>query len=109
MPRSFVTASTALILQAIAHGAAYGLDIMDTTGLPSGTVYPALRRLERAGLLQSAWESERRAAREGRPARRYYEITPAGAEALSEALERFRGLDRPRTQPGGLGPEPVAG
>ena len=30
---------------------------MDTTGLPSGTVYPALRRMEAAGLIDSAWET----------------------------------------------------
>ena len=48
----------ALILQSIRHGYRYGFDIMDVTGLPSGTVYPALRRLERDQLIQSKWESE---------------------------------------------------
>ena len=36
----------ALILQALDNGYYYGFDIMDVTGLPSGTVYPALRRME---------------------------------------------------------------
>ena len=44
-----LTYSTALALEALAAGRSYGFDIMDVTGLPSGTVYPLLRRLERAG------------------------------------------------------------
>jgi hypothetical protein len=35
------------VLHALARGYSYGFDIMGATGLPSGTVYPALRRLER--------------------------------------------------------------
>ena len=50
--------TSALILQTISHGYCYGFDIMDVTGLPSGTVYPALRRLERDRLIHSKWESE---------------------------------------------------
>lgn len=42
-----------MILHALARGAAYGFDIMEETGLTSGTVYPTLDRLEREGLL--AW------------------------------------------------------
>ena len=37
------------ILTAVADGVRYGFDIMDRTELPSGTVYPALSRLERDG------------------------------------------------------------
>ena len=43
------------VLQAIADEHQYGFDIIDITGLPSGTVYPALSRLERDGYLRSAW------------------------------------------------------
>jgi len=50
--------TSALILQTISQGYRYGFDIMDVTGLPSGTVYPALRRLERDQLIQSKGESE---------------------------------------------------
>jgi len=50
--------SGAAILQALAHDYRFGFDIMDITGLPSGTVYPALRRLEQAGLVRSKWEEE---------------------------------------------------
>ena len=48
--------SAALILKALSLGYCFGLDIMEATGLPSGTVYPALRRLERYGLVESKWE-----------------------------------------------------
>ncbi len=42
--------TAALILQTVDNGSSYGFDIMDATGLPSGTVYPALRRMETEGL-----------------------------------------------------------
>src|SRR5213075_2368928 len=48
----------------------YGFEIVDVTGYPTGTVYPALRRLEHAGYVQSRWEAERRAFSEARPPRR---------------------------------------
>jgi len=82
-----ITLATALVLQAIARGHRYGFDIVDVTGYPTGTVYPALRRLEHAGYVQSQWETERRAFSEARPQRRYYEITAAGKRALSSAIE----------------------
>lgn len=90
MRRLSVTAVS--VLQAIANGTEYGFDIIDRTGLPSGTVYPALSRLERDGYLRSAWEDERRAHRDGRPARRYYRITAPGVKALNAALDYYRSL-----------------
>jgi PadR family transcriptional regulator PadR len=90
MRRLSVTAVS--VLQAIANGTGYGFDIIDRTGLPSGTVYPALSRLERDGYLRSAWEDERRAHRDGRPARRYYRITAPGVKALNAALDYYRSL-----------------
>lgn len=80
------------VLQAIAGGYQYGFDIIDQTGLPSGTVYPSLGRLERDGLVKSAWENEHEAHAEGRPARRYYKLTAPGARALSEAAAFYRAL-----------------
>ena len=68
MRRLSVTAVS--VLRAIADGYQYGFDVIDQTGLPSGTVYPALSRLERDGLVKSAWENEQDAHAEGRPARR---------------------------------------
>ena len=81
------------ILQAIAHDYHYGFDIMDVTGLPSGTVYPALRRLEASGLVASKWEDEDTARNEQRPARKYYKLTAAGRQTLSEAVVRYRRLE----------------
>jgi DNA-binding PadR family transcriptional regulator len=80
------------VLQAIANGYQYGFDVIDQTGLPSGTVYPALTRLERDGLLRSVWENEQDAHGEGRPARRYYKLTAPGVKALAEAASYYRAL-----------------
>ena len=80
----------AVVLQAMAQGHRYGFEIMRAAHLPSGTVYPLLRRLEASGLVASRWEGADDAHREGRPPRRYYEATPEGATALAEALERVR-------------------
>jgi len=57
-------------------------------------VYPALRRLDDSGYLTSAWEKPSISQAEPRPARRYYELTREGREALGEALKRFRLLER---------------
>ncbi len=56
--------------------------------LPEGTVYPALRRLERDGLIQGRWETV-----ESAPRRRYYALTPKGHTALAAGRRdwhRFR-------------------
>jgi DNA-binding PadR family transcriptional regulator len=85
-----MTMTVAVVLQAIARGHQYGFELVDVTGFPTGTVYPALRRLEHAGYLRSAWERETTAFNEGRPQRRYYEITPAGTHALEAAMDQLR-------------------
>ena len=87
-----MTLTTALVLQAIARGHRFGFEIVDVTGYATGTVYPALRRLEHAGFVRSEWEREQVAARDARPQRRYYEITAAGMRALDDALEPMRSL-----------------
>jgi DNA-binding PadR family transcriptional regulator len=84
-----MTQVTALVLRAVAAGYRYGFDVMEACGLPSGTVYPALRRLEKAGLLKSVWEDEDEAHADGRPRRRTYELTPSGAGALPRAEARL--------------------
>src|SRR5207248_8669720 len=94
--QSYLSYSSTVILQAVGHGYQYGFDIMDVTGLPSGTVYPALRRLEDAGLVTSQWERPQIAHRELRPPRKYYDVTPDGREALAEAAKRYRLLEKPR-------------
>lgn len=80
---------SAMILQAIATGQIYGYTIMEVTGLPSGTVYPALRRLERDELIRSQWEKQSIADSELRPARKYYKLTRGGRTALDATLERY--------------------
>lgn len=88
-PLSYTTIS---ILNAIAAEVRYGFDIMDRTELPSGTVYPALSRLERDGLVQSRWEDLQIAHGDRRPPRRYYSITARGKLALATALEQLHAL-----------------
>jgi DNA-binding PadR family transcriptional regulator len=94
MGKGFLTYSTAVILQAVANGYLYGFDIIDITGLPGGTVYPALRRLEEAGYLASKWEKQTIAQAEQRPPRKYYDLTRPGREALGEAVKRYRLLEQ---------------
>ncbi len=94
MGKGFLTFSSAVILQAVANEYRHGFDIMDITGLPGGTVYPALRRLEDAGYLKSKWEKLTNRPQGARPPRRLYEITRAGQAALDEAVKRYRLLEQ---------------
>ena len=73
------------VLQALAGGSEYGFDIIDATTLPSGTVYPALSRLERDGLVKSSWEDPVKAHRDRRPPRRYYRLSSEGRRARDRA------------------------
>jgi len=82
----------------------YGLQICQEAGLPSGTIHHILARLEGIGWLQSYWEHADPQA-EGRPRRRYYKLTEAGAErariALAQATTTVTSLTlRPRTAGG---------
>src|ERR1700761_806027 len=86
--------SAALILKALSLGYEFGFDVMEVTGLPSGTVYPALRRLERDNLVISHWETEADANLRRRNARRYYTLTPEGKAANLAAIERYPLLTR---------------
>jgi PadR family transcriptional regulator PadR len=87
-----LTYPTALVLQALLQGFHHGFDIMDATALPSGTVYPILRRLDGEGYVRSRWEKEGVARREQRPPRRYYELTAGGRALARDASDRFRTL-----------------
>jgi PadR family transcriptional regulator, regulatory protein PadR len=53
-------------------------------GVPEGSLYPALHRLERGGLVESAWSTG-----EGRR-RRIYRLTSAGRRAASESRQEWR-------------------
>lgn len=96
-----LTYPTAIVLYAIGRGVRYGFDIIDATGLPSGTVYPLLRRLEGAGLLRGSWERVQTAREEQRPPRRYYQLTGAGAEAARVALAKYPGVANALARPAG--------
>ena len=96
MGKGFLTYSSAVILQAVGNGYLYGFDIIDITGVPGGTIYPALRRLEESGFLISKWENQSISQSEPGPQRRYYELTRAGREALAEAIKRYRLLEQPQ-------------
>jgi DNA-binding PadR family transcriptional regulator len=86
--------TAAIILQALDAGFVYGFSIMEMTGLPSGTVYPAMRRLEREELIRSRWEKQSIAEAEQRPARKYYNLTAAGKTTLEASRRRYPLLER---------------
>ena len=87
MPRKLSLGTTA-VLHSLARGHRYGFDIMEATGLTSGTIYPALERLETDGLAESDWEDPRIARQEKRPPRRYFEITEHGRQRLQEVVRQ---------------------
>lgn len=69
-----------------------GSDVHKRTGLPSGTLYPILLRLEAAGWFVSRWESID-PSRAGRPRRRLYRLTASGLARASAVFTSFaRGL-----------------
>ena len=81
-----------LLLSVLAAGPAHGYAIISalrersegTFDLPEGTIYPALHRLENAGLLSSSW-----GAADGRR-RRVYALTDKGAAALAGEQTEWR-------------------
>jgi PadR family transcriptional regulator PadR len=87
-----LTYPTTLVLQALLQSHHHGFDIMDATGLPSGTVYPILRRLDAESYVRSRWEKDGLARREQRPPRRYYELTATGRQLAIEAGSRYRSI-----------------
>ena len=83
----------ALVLAALEGGGAHGYAIIEAIrvrsreafDLPEGTVYPALHRLEKAGLLKSAW-----VVPEGGRKRRVYALTDSGRRSLVERRAGWR-------------------
>jgi PadR family transcriptional regulator, regulatory protein PadR len=78
----------ATLQRAPAHGYAIGLALKQRSDgafdLPEGTIYPALHRLERDGLLASEWSVQ-----DGRR-RRTYRLTSAGTKALGARRREWR-------------------
>ncbi len=78
------------VLAVVADGPTYGYAIagrLADAGLgpvKGGTLYPILTRLETEGLVSSAWE-----AGDGGPGRKFFALTPAGAQALRERAEQW--------------------
>jgi PadR family transcriptional regulator, regulatory protein PadR len=80
-----------LLLAVLENNPAHGYAIIDTLrqrsggtfDLPEGTIYPALHRLERDGLLESDWSEEA-----GRR-RRIYWLTPKGLQALAKRQQEW--------------------
>jgi DNA-binding PadR family transcriptional regulator len=76
----------------VAHGYALIVALRDKSGgtfdLPEGTVYPALHRLERDGLVTSEWDTG--ASRR----RRLYRLTPAGIASLAAKRREWRAFAR---------------
>jgi len=79
-----------------AEGPRWGLEIIKLTGRPSGSVYPLLDRLERAGWVTSAWDDD--VERRG-PRRRMYRLTAEGAAEARKVVARAAPAPRlvPRT------------
>lgn len=83
-----MTLSTQAVLRALLDDPThdrYGLEICAATGLPSGTLHPILARLERLGWVQSDWETID-PQKEGRPRRRYYQLTADGLGSARMAV-----------------------
>src|SRR5690349_5509052 len=84
-----------LVLSALARGEAHGFEILKrlehagsgALTLKEGSLYPALYKLEAAGLVAGAWESNE-VARRG-PRRRVYRLTAKGRRRLAEARGEF--------------------
>jgi len=92
-PTRLLSYQAVAVLHAVASGVPYGFQIIDETGLTSGTVYTSLGRLERDGYLRSRWEDARTAHEDKRPPRRYYSITAHGERVLHDSLARFHALE----------------
>jgi|ERR1700722_6023476 len=87
-PRVTAQVMSVLLLMLEAPDASwYGLELARKTGIKTGTIYPALARLERAGWLESAFEAVDPSI-EKRPRRRLYKLTGVGETAARQrALE----------------------
>ncbi len=67
----------------------YGLELAERADIGSATIYAALTRLERAGLLEAAWE-DIDPSEIGRPRRRLYKLTSEGARVGRQALAEYK-------------------
>lgn len=86
-----MTATTVRVLTGFldSHEPLSGADFINDYGLFSGTLYPILRKLEKAGWVISTWENSD-PSELGRPVRRLYELTAAGQREAENALKNDR-------------------
>jgi PadR family transcriptional regulator PadR len=83
-------------------GRHWGYELSKQSGVRSGVMYPALRRMLEDGWLEDGWEDQPQAGRAKRPPRRYYELTDEGKLALGALIAearrdaRFAALTAPR-------------
>ncbi|MEU4546422.1 PadR family transcriptional regulator [Nonomuraea dietziae] len=73
----------------------YGLELMNTTGLASGTIYPILGWLDALGWVESRHEDPEVGIREKRPTRRYYRLTADGLKSGRAAMAKAHRSNRP--------------
>jgi DNA-binding PadR family transcriptional regulator len=86
----------------------YGFELMQRTGLASGTLYPILARLEAAGWLTSHLEDIDPTI-ERRPARRFYRINRAAAAVAQDELTELSKQLQPPSAQGSVGLRPQGG
>lgn len=67
----------------------YGLELAQAADIGSATIYAALTRMERAGLVEASWENHD-PSELGRPQRRLYVLSPAGIEVGTEAIASYK-------------------
>jgi DNA-binding PadR family transcriptional regulator len=95
-----MTIPTQAVLGALlgAEDEVFGLEIVRTSGLGPGTIYPILQRLQTAGWITARWETSDDAHEAGRPPRRYYHLTALGharaVHALGSSAPQRRTLGR---------------
>jgi PadR family transcriptional regulator, regulatory protein PadR len=83
--------ATRLVFQAFLDSPgdeSYGFELSKATGLPSGTIYPILRRLEDDDLIKSRWSEVQTDTQ--RRQRRYYKLTAEGRRAAQAATVEQR-------------------
>lgn len=86
-----MTAATLKVLKYLLESPApvWGLQVVKGVQLPSGSIYPILKRLEKLGVVDSSWEVD-----EGRVGarRRFYAITPSGIDLVESILAESKSI-----------------
>lgn len=96
-----LTVPTQRVLQAFLDnpGEMYGRQVGELVGYPNGTIHSVLNRLVGHGVLSSRMEDTDTATAAGRHPRRFYSLTPDGAERARLTLQKARISVEPPTPP----------